>query len=1265
MKKGADLHKLILFAVMLVLVFAGRGWTLDNPVIVTTTNINNDLYNAKQIVRTSSGRAYYFNGDGGHTGFWDGWIEVNTSLSGDNWSQVSAKDQWIWFSGIGVAADSENVIHMITFDWNNHPYYQKFNTLDSPKGDHSWEGYEVIENQKAAENGRCALAIDANDIPHVVYQLHESYKGNSYFTLYYANRTGGIWHKIAIWPKEKKINAPDTFDIAIGPDNIPYILMGSKILKGDANNPASFDEEDLGGGYSFVIHRNGDVRVALSFNGNYAHYLHDHTQPWNSGWSLYDSGKPDSGGVLILVNDVPYAVRLASGSLWVQKEFESPISIASQPPNHTWKSLTSRWSFYNHNFPDIIDMGTKSWITQVANFYWYASFSVGANASFSGTPLKGLSPLTVNFKDESTPSHGESLVSLAWDFNNDGIIDSTSQNPTYTYTEIGKHTVRLTVTDSSGDTNTMIKNDYISVEKDSDGDGIYDSEDNCPSVYNPRQIDLDGDGVGYTCDDNIDLLKLAAYSTGLKSETSSEINTTDVTTLMKDGYLDLSKRLQKSKSGYSILSFRSDVEAGQLASYKLSVYVTGLYGGAPQVAHVYAYSTDGVSVKSSPSLTFTLSSGWNDLDLTPLISQMDSFGFVKFRIVVPQNWVDIAEAWMIAQPAGGIDDWDITVSPSSLDFGSVDTGGYAWRSLTVSNSGTGNLRISSVDSLSSTFGVASDECSGRILSASASCSVHVDFTPGTEGIFNGSLVISSNDMDHPIVTVNVVGTATPLARITGIVTDANTGLPLSDVTVSAAIPRYFNLPSEDYKNTCGRATDLPPDDADLSNSLGTEATDAISNNDGLKTLCLGSGTDDYCINLFKIRNPLNTIDNVKFAWNGTACHSKGCSEILAQSFRAGRSGQITGASLLLKGNSCVDASLASDLYVILKSSLNGEEESFMALSAPIRLGNIPNDTTWIDFDFPNPASVIAGQVYYVQLYRTGYFRYTDVMCYVLPTPPVSWMTSSPNPYSFGEAHSRCTGIWDGRGTLESSAAFKIYLDDKLDQEQLSSNGYEELWGVSGRHPTLQIYNRSSRFWETLDQKYHSYAYDDVTLEKSVGGTMGDYYDQDGWISVRVYSDQAYLGATALSTDMFQAEFQEVRTSTTDSNGFYMISDLRAGNHAVTFERPGYEKEILSETLISGQSQTVNIQLTPLPPAAITGIVRTSSAQPIANASVTVTDALKTQTALTDLDGSYSITGLVQGAFTATFEKTGYIKRTTSGTVTAGQTQTLDMWLYPL
>ena len=69
--------------------------------------------------------------------------------------------------------------------------------------------------------------------------------------------------------------------------------------------------------------------------------------------------------------------------------------------------------------------------------------------SFSANPVKGLLPLTVNFTDQSSAVQG-SIISWAWDFNSDGITDSTVKNPSYTYVNEGLYPVSLTVTDSSG-----------------------------------------------------------------------------------------------------------------------------------------------------------------------------------------------------------------------------------------------------------------------------------------------------------------------------------------------------------------------------------------------------------------------------------------------------------------------------------------------------------------------------------------------------------------------------------------------------------------------------------------------------------------------------------------------------------------------------------------------------------------------------------------------------------------------------------------------
>jgi hypothetical protein len=75
----------------------------------------------------------------------------------------------------------------------------------------------------------------------------------------------------------------------------------------------------------------------------------------------------------------------------------------------------------------------------------------------------------------------------------------------------------------------------------------------------------------------------------------------------------------------------------------MKLYVNALYGGVPQTVHIYAYNADGISVQSVGVLSFTLSTGWNTLELKPILKSMNGFGFIKFRVVAPVNWVDVSE----------------------------------------------------------------------------------------------------------------------------------------------------------------------------------------------------------------------------------------------------------------------------------------------------------------------------------------------------------------------------------------------------------------------------------------------------------------------------------------------------------------------------------------------------------------------------------------------------------------------------------------------
>jgi PKD repeat protein len=68
-------------------------------------------------------------------------------------------------------------------------------------------------------------------------------------------------------------------------------------------------------------------------------------------------------------------------------------------------------------------------------------------AMFSVTPETGAAPQIVKFTDQSTSA---TPLRWAWDFTNDGVTDSTLQNPTYEYTAVGTYTAKLTVSNSAG-----------------------------------------------------------------------------------------------------------------------------------------------------------------------------------------------------------------------------------------------------------------------------------------------------------------------------------------------------------------------------------------------------------------------------------------------------------------------------------------------------------------------------------------------------------------------------------------------------------------------------------------------------------------------------------------------------------------------------------------------------------------------------------------------------------------------------------------------
>ena len=144
-------------------------------------------------------------------------------------------------------------------------------------------------------------------------------------------------------------------------------------------------------------------------------------------------------------------------------------------------SLDETWNLGDLKGIIMIQSWSSKYIIQAAS----TGFT-GLVPLFSSNVTSGPPALGVQFTDFSMPAEG--IDSWEWDFDGDGSIDSTEQNPYHLYEEEGVYDVFLRITDD-GETQEILKEDYIHVNSDDvisgKVSGIWKQE------HNPYVIDGD------------------------------------------------------------------------------------------------------------------------------------------------------------------------------------------------------------------------------------------------------------------------------------------------------------------------------------------------------------------------------------------------------------------------------------------------------------------------------------------------------------------------------------------------------------------------------------------------------------------------------------------------------------------------------------------------------------------------------------------------------------------------------------------------------
>jgi PKD repeat protein len=157
------------------------------------------------------------------------------------------------------------------------------------------------------------------------------------------------------------------------------------------------------------------------------------------------TGTPISGPAPLVVQFTDQSTGNPTGWAW---DFDGDGSVDStaQDPVHTFATPDT------YTVTLVASNGAGS-DTEVRTNYITVGVPLAA-VSFSANPNTGVAPLTVQFTDTST----NDPISWAWDFQNDGITDSTEQDPQFTYTAVGTYSVRLTVTNAGGTSSTLVAN---------------------------------------------------------------------------------------------------------------------------------------------------------------------------------------------------------------------------------------------------------------------------------------------------------------------------------------------------------------------------------------------------------------------------------------------------------------------------------------------------------------------------------------------------------------------------------------------------------------------------------------------------------------------------------------------------------------------------------------------------------------------------------------------------------------------------------------
>jgi PKD repeat protein len=137
------------------------------------------------------------------------------------------------------------------------------------------------------------------------------------------------------------------------------------------------------------------------------------------------------------ITENPLFVDIQNSNYSLQSE--SPCIDAGDPDTN------ANFENYKYDLEDRDSDGTRK---DIGAIYYHQNVQPRIIALFDYSVLGYYAPLVVEFKESSDWIATTPPTNWAWDFDNDGIIDSYEQNPIHVYEEPGTYSVKLTVSNN-------------------------------------------------------------------------------------------------------------------------------------------------------------------------------------------------------------------------------------------------------------------------------------------------------------------------------------------------------------------------------------------------------------------------------------------------------------------------------------------------------------------------------------------------------------------------------------------------------------------------------------------------------------------------------------------------------------------------------------------------------------------------------------------------------------------------------------------------